>query len=171
MSDTVTISKDSTFEEKVAFLREQMHTPETEDAIAIRNIFCLVSNQLITDELFADPSVIFVDIEEFSDIKTELSEDIREVKKAIATAYLSIIVSCRPVTVIHDGKLKNVPNLYEVLLGNLEFFNLNILLNKYLFEIKEEDMYIVPNAIQLAGVLMSPVAVLNKVVTTVFGDK
>lgn len=167
----VTISKESTFEEKVSFLRTNIVNKDSEDTLAIRNIFCLISTQSLTDELFNDPTVIFKDIEEFSDVKTELVTEIKELKSAIALAYLSVITSCRAINSITNGQLQELPNMYAVLMGNLGFFALNSFLFKYLPELDLSKVYVVPNAIQTMSIIAQPLTVLNNVVTTVMGGK
>jgi len=165
------ISKDSTFEEKVAFLREHLLDENTDNSLAIRNILCLINSQTLTDDLFENNDILFKDIEEFSDIKTELHEDIRGVKRNISIAYLSIITSCRAITAATEENIKNVPNLYKVAIGNLGFFTLNSFLNKHLSDITKDDLYVVQDAVQLCGVLLAPLAALNNVVGEVFKEK
>lgn len=46
------ISKESTFEDKVSFLKEKIRDASTSDEFSIRNIFCLVSAQDLSDDFF-----------------------------------------------------------------------------------------------------------------------
>lgn len=170
MSEEKKVTKNSTFDEKVTYLRESMAHADVADMHAARNIYGLLYTQSLLDEFFKDESVIFTDLVEFADIKTALKEDIAKLKLGLASAYLSIITSCRPLHFVKPEQVKKLPVLYTTLMGNLGVFSLNTILSGCVQE-AAKNVYLVDNGVEMMSLICGPLAVLNDVVGSVFGDK
>lgn len=164
------ISKESTFEEKVKFLKEKIRDAQTNDEFSIRNIFCLVSAQDLSDDFFASDKILFKDLTEFSDIKTELKEDILSLKKHLSFYYLSVITSCRAIYFSKKSDIKTIPNLYKTIMGNLGIFSLNAILSKNISDVDVKSLEYIDDAIKVMAFLTTPLNTLDCVVNSVLNS-
>lgn len=165
------VNKESTFEEKVSFLKEKIRDAQTKDEFSIRNIFCLISAQDLSDDFFASDKILFKDLTEFSDIKTELKEDIISLKKHISFYYLSVITSCRAIYFSKKSDIKTIPELYKILMGNLGIFSLNAILSKNITTVDVGTLEYIDDAIKVMAFLNTPLHALDCVVNSLLNTE
>lgn len=165
------ISKESTFEDKVSFLKEKIRDASTSDEFSIRNIFCLVSAQDLSDDFFASDKILFKDLVEFSDIKTELRDDIVDLKKYLSFYYLSVITSCRAIYFIKKSDIRTIPSLYKTLMGNLGIFSLNAILSKNIESVDVKKLENIDDAIQVMAYITTPLNALSCAVNQVLNTE
>lgn len=158
----------ATLEEKVKYLRNNIISKDSSDTVAVLNILNLISNSNLSDELMKEPNIIFKDLADFSDIKTELKQDLDTLKLELATYYLSILTSCRTVKVRKKEDIKEIPDYIKLLLANLGFFNLNTILNKYINKIDTSKLLVVEAALPIMNQILTPMYALDGVVNKLF---
>ena len=158
------VDKSSSMEEKVKYLQIVMKDEAASDEIGVHNLFCLLSTQVLPDELFEKETVIFNDLEDFSDIKTELRPDLTELKKKLAYYYMSILTSCRQVSFPKNDSIVDLPKLYSILIGNLGFFTLNNILYNQLDSIDKKSLVIVNNSLTIMGFLTRPLFIMDDLI-------
>lgn len=162
------VTKQSTFEEKVNFLRNSLQHPNEIDDNATLNILNLVGGGNISNELLETEGIIFSNLSEFSDIKTELKAELTTLKKTLAYDYLSIITSCHFIPVCRKEDIKPIPQLHKLILCNLGVFTLNKLLSKYISTIDTNTLFIVKDATELLRAINEPLFVLGGIVEKLF---
>ena len=164
------VTKNSTFEEKVSFLRQSLQHPNEIDNKATLNIINLVGGGNISNELLETEDIIFSNLSEFSDIKTELKSELITLKKTLVYEYLSIITSCHFIPVCRKEDIKPIPQLHKLLLCNLGVFTLNKLLSKYISTIDTNSLFIVKDAVELLRAINEPLFVLGGIVEQLFKE-
>lgn len=164
------VTKNSTFEEKVSFLRQSLQKPNEIDDNAVLNILNLIGGSNITNELLETDGIIFNNLSEFSDLKTELKTELTNLKISLVYDYLSTITSCHFIPVCKKEDIKPIPQLHRLLMCNLGVFTLNKLLSKYLPSIDTRKLFIVKDAVELLRSINEPLFVLGGIVEQLFKE-
>ena len=139
--------KPLSIDRKIAILNWALAKSDLKINPIILNILNLVKtyNEL-APEYFANKNVIFNDIEEFLDIKTELKEQLQQFIDAFAIWYFSIFASVHKLEQNIFEEQEDVPPLYSILILLLDFYTLSGICAKANFE-KINKLKVVKNAI------------------------
>lgn len=157
------ITKNSTIEEKVAWLKTilQMKEDVVPSDVEVLNVLNLIGNGNLTDELFSNQDIVFKDLAEYSDIKTALKPEITTLKQELAHNYLAVISSCRVLRAIRPESIIKLHPLIKLLLLNLGFFQLNTILANNIKKVDVTNLPIVDDGIAIMQTIVKSMQMLD----------
>lgn len=164
------ITKQAEFSEKVEALKQAITDRNTQDDILVLNILNLLGGVSLNDAFFEDPNILFRDIEEFSDIKTELRGELGQLKNDIARSYLAVITSCRALRIVRPEEITALQPLIKLLLLNLGFFQLNTILANNLKNIEVNNLPIIDDGIAIMQTITKSMQMLDVFIKEINGE-
>lgn len=164
------VTKESKINEKIDFIINGIMSSSTESTF-ILNLINLINPINLSDTVFKQDNIIFKDLEEYSDIKTELRESLSSVKLSIASYYLATLLSCRDIRSLGNTKVIDIPKMYKLLLVNLGMFSLNTILNNYISKLDVSNVQPVDDAIYLMKYIVRPITVLDGALLNLFSKE
>ena len=164
------VTKNSTLTEKVNYIKEGLSNTESVDSTFLLNLLNLLGGGNLTQDIFDKEDIIFSNLADFSDIKTEVKKQLTQFKKEICFYYLSAITSCHFIAVCKKEDIKEIPQLHKLVMGNVGIFTLNAWLSKYISSIDTSKLIVINDAIFIMKTLNTPLAILDGFVTTLFKE-
>lgn len=165
------IGKNSTFEEKLNYLREGLRNKNNSEDLFIVSVLNLIGCTNLNTSLIESDNIIFKDLAEYSDIKTELKEDLNVLKKEIALDYLSVLLSCRNIKSVKSESVKRVDNINKIIIVNLGIFTLNNILNSFIKDIDLNSISVIDDAISIMHIIVSPMIILDDTLNSLYKVK
>ena len=127
-SDDILDMSDAPYEDKIRFMRYSLGFTDLINGQILSNISFLVYGKSISDDVFADPKIIFSNVEEYVDAKYDLKAELTEYGMQLLTYFLGALKSHS--VVLPDKKIA-VPASYKVILTSSSVHDISRLMNRY----------------------------------------
>lgn len=153
--DTIIEAKDLPFEDKKRLLSYCMKNDILINASLNTNLILLIKGASLEDSVYADKKVIFKDLEEFLDVKSDLKEEIEQFEKNVLRYYFGAFKSLS--IKLPDGKI-DIPPMYRNILSVADVNMMSKLVNKHGFDFKDAPL------VHDAGIILNEVNLQNPLI-------